>query len=260
MTKIGCLLIHGWTGEPFEMEPLVEPLERMGCMARTVLLPGHGTSFSEFRRTYWADWRAGAEAAYDALAAETDAVVVGGLSMGGLLALHLGAARPVAGVVSMAAPLFVYSLCPPRMKDWRLPLVRFLRHVRPVWPGKPRRAEAEVIAPWRGYDGAVSLPQLYSLMEGGRDVAGRLKAVTAPLLVMHCPTDATSPVENAWEILRGVASRERRLELLPIEETVTAHHMLTTHRETRERVIHFFCDFVRKMPKYDKNGNDNDIR
>ncbi len=247
MMRTGCLLIHGWTGAPFEMEPLVEPLRALGCAPRLVTLPGHGTSFDDFRTTWFEDWKRGAEEAYEALSRDVDRVVVMGLSMGGTLALHLATRYPVLGVVSMAAPIHVYTLFPPRMKDWRLPLIPLLQHLRPVWPGAPRRAEAQVIAPWEGYSGATSLPQLCSLMSGARSVGRTLHKVTAPLLVMHCPTDRTSPAENAWTILRGVSSDIRRMELIPIREQVTAHHMLTTHMETRERVQALACGFVREL-------------
>ncbi|UZP68211.1 alpha/beta fold hydrolase [Desulfovibrio mangrovi] len=242
--KTGCLLIHGWAGAPFEMEPLVAPLESMGCVVRNCTLPGHGATFEEFCTTWFEDWAGGAESAYQQLAGEVDRVVVMGLSMGGALALHLASRYPVAGVVTMASPVYVYRLFPPQMKDWRLPLVRFLRHVRPIWPGEPRRAEANAIAPWQGYDGATSLPQLWSLIEGVRGVGKNLHKVTAPLLAMHCPTDKTAPSGNVWEIVRGVSSQYRRMELIPIEEKVTAHHMLTTHRETRDRVCGLIQDFL----------------
>ncbi len=245
--KTGCLLIHGWTGSPFEMEPLVAPLQALGCRVHNVTLPGHEGDFAAFRRTWFRDWAEGAEQAYLALREEADRVIVMGLSMGGTLALHIASRHPVDGVVTMASPVYVYRLFPPEMKDWRLPFVRLLRHVRPVWPGSPRRAEAQEIAPWKGYDGATSLPQLWSLIEGVRTVERELHRVTAPLLAMHCPTDRTAPPGNVWEIARRVSSERRRIELIPIGERVTAHHMLTTHRETRERVRELVCGFVREV-------------
>lgn len=247
--KTGCLLIHGWTGAPFEMEPLVTPLHSMGLDTRLVTLPGHGTTFRDFCTTWFSDWAAGAERAYEAYAQEVDRVVVMGLSMGGTLSLHLAAKYPVAAVVTMAAPVYVYKLFPPRMKDWRLPLVPMLKHIRPVWPGQPRRAEAQALAPWQGYDEGTSLPQLHSLMRGVREVAKELPQVTAPLLCMHCPTDRTAPAGSAWEIANKVSSRVRRVELIPIQERITAHHMLTTHVETRDRVAGLVCTFLRELEK-----------
>lgn len=246
----GCLLIHGWAGAPFEMKPLVEPLEALGCVVRNILLPGHGTTFEDFCSTGFDDWKNGAVREYEALAAEVDQVVVIGLSMGGTLALHLAANYPVAGVVMIASPVYVYKLFPPQMKDWRLPFVGLLQHIRPVWPGQPRRPEANEIAPWEGYDGATSLPQLWSLIQGARYVGRELHKVTAPLLAMHCPTDRTSPAGNVWQIARGVSSKCRRIELIPIEEKVTAHHVLTTHRETAKRIRQLICGFVVEIQHY----------
>ena len=64
------------------------------------LLPGHGTVVEDMLPTRWADWAGAAEAAYQALAARSQKVVVAGLSMGGALTLRLGADHPeIAGLV-----------------------------------------------------------------------------------------------------------------------------------------------------------------
>lgn len=245
--QLGCLLIHGWTGSPFEMQPLVQPLEEVGVVVKNVQLRGHGTTFSDFCTTYFSDWRSSAEEAYEEFSAEVDAVVVCGLSMGGTLSLHLASRYPVAGVITLASPVYVYSLFPPRMKDWRLPFVKYLQHIRPLWPSRTRFAEVKKIAPWQGYEGMTSLPQLQSLIEGVRQVGEELEKVSAPLLAVHCPTDKTAPAENAWEIATRVSSTQRRIELVSIAEKVTAHHMLTTHIETKEKVTRLVVDFVQNL-------------
>lgn len=235
-TPPGCLLLHGFTGRPFEMEPLAEALGGQGFRVSLPLLPGHGGSAGELDRLGWEDWAAAAVRAYDELAAQSGPVFAAGLSMGGSLCLELALRRPVAGLACLAAPLRLYRLVPWIAKDPLLPFVPLLRHVRPLWPTPPKGAESRRIAPWQGIEGAVPLNALYRLMQGLAGLRGRLGEVTAPLLVVQCPTDRTVDVRNAFEIRRLAGSAVKRLELLKICETITGHHLLTTHEETRAQV------------------------
>src|SRR5437762_1904854 len=101
--------MHGWTGSPPEMRPLGEHLAAQGLVVHGVRLPGHGTRPEDLLTVTWRDWIAAAEAALAELAAEADPVFVGGLSMGALLTLYLGATtdRPLAGLIAMSAPVFL---------------------------------------------------------------------------------------------------------------------------------------------------------
>ncbi|MFV0422805.1 alpha/beta hydrolase [Oleidesulfovibrio sp.] len=243
----GCLLIHGFGGAPFEMEPLIEPIEQLGGTVKCITLPGHDTSIDDFRTTFFDDWAKHAEREYLNLSKEVEHVAVTGLSMGGTLSLHLAARFSPAAVISIAAPIHVYRIIPWEMKDWRLPLVRFIRHVRPVWPCAPRSKESQEIAPWKGYDGVNLLPQVWSLVEGCRRVGKELGQVRCPALILHAPDDKTSPSSNAWRIAKNISSEHRELHLIPIEEKVTAHHMLTTHRETKLHVLELTKMFLDKF-------------
>ncbi|MFM7687593.1 MAG: alpha/beta hydrolase [Actinomycetota bacterium] len=96
----GALVVHGFTGNPGSMRGVAEALATAGFHVEMPLLPGHGTRVEDMLPTRWADWSAGADAAYQRLAARADKVVVVGLSMGGALTLRLGADHPeIAGLV-----------------------------------------------------------------------------------------------------------------------------------------------------------------
>ena len=90
--SIGVLLCHGFTGSPVSMRPWGEHLVDAGFRVRIPRLPGHGTSWQEMNQTTWPDWYAHVEAECRLLIEECEVVVLGGLSMGGALALRLAAA------------------------------------------------------------------------------------------------------------------------------------------------------------------------
>ncbi|MGH9549509.1 MAG: alpha/beta hydrolase, partial [Terriglobales bacterium] len=104
--KTGVLLLHGLTGMPSEMRPVAKHLTQMGCIVECPLVPGHGGSHDELLKTGWKDWYQGAREALDSLARKCDHVVIGGLSMGALLAALSSIDEPkVSGLVMLSTTL-----------------------------------------------------------------------------------------------------------------------------------------------------------
>jgi carboxylesterase len=87
------LLLHGFTGSPWEVRPLGESLAARGYHAYAPQLPGHGTTPEAMLYVTHVDWEREAERALHALKGFRD-VYVAGLSMGSLLALLLAARFP----------------------------------------------------------------------------------------------------------------------------------------------------------------------
>ena len=98
-----CLLLHGFTGSPWEMRPLGEALAERGLYVKAIRLPGHGTTPEALLDVGYADWEAAAAEALRSLEGHRR-VFVAGLSMGALLALRLAAHHPgrVAGLGLLA--------------------------------------------------------------------------------------------------------------------------------------------------------------
>jgi len=254
MTRdMACLLLHGFGGEPFEMEPLREHLLARGIHAEAPLLPGHGAGVETFAASGFPQWADAAEQAYLALRARFAQVAVAGLSMGGSLALRMAQRHDPVGIVTMAAPVYLNRWFPPEVRDWRLPFVGLLRCVMPTIRTRLPSEKSRAIAPWKGLEGVMCLEPLHSLILGLREIRGNLAKVRAPILVLHAPGDRIVPAGNAWEIVLKVGSQQRRLELLTIEERVTSHHVLTTHQETCQRVQQLVGDFIAGLAR-EKSG------
>jgi len=242
-----ALLLHGFGGTPFEMQGLAGTLEQAGVAVSTPLLPGHGESLEALDRTTYADWLEAAQRSYRELEREHGRVMVAGLSMGGSLALDVASRHDAAGVMAIAAPVYLFRLYPYLASDWRIPFVPLISRFRPFWPSKPRSPESCQIAPWQGYEDGIALRPLVSFMAGLKELRARLCRVTAPLLALQAPDDDTVPADNVWEIARRVSSPRRRVEIMHIEERRTGHHCLTTHVETRGRVESLALDFAREL-------------
>lgn len=219
----GVLLVHGFTGSPFEMRLLGEDLAARGFAVDGVQLAGHAGASQlsrwratrELAATTWHDWYRSAAEAVDRLRARVGGrkVAVAGLSMGGLLTLELARQRgdELAAICVMSAPLWL----PPQAETFarvtaRLPLIR--RLALPKLAGsdirdpemKRRNADAQGRA-------GMPLPSLASLVELGAHLRGpgrelgrsRLGDVKTPTLLVHSERDHTVP----FACMDAIASR-----------------------------------------------------
>ena len=207
----GILLLHGYTAATPEMRPLGEYLASKGMTVVAPLLPGHGTNVADLNtRT----WREVAEAAADelyALQGKCDRVYVGGLSMGGLLTLHLGQRCPeIAGLIPMAAALF--------LRDPLSHLLPLLKHfIRSTPKSKDVHASVEDAASadlmWSYDRNPVRFAaEVAELMHHVRD---RLGKITQPVLAFHGARDRTVPARAADKIVSDISSRDVELVTLP---------------------------------------------
>lgn len=231
--SIGVLLVHGFTGSPASMKPWAESLAERGYAVEVPLLPGHGTRWQDLNRVTWTDWYAEAEAAFDRLRADCDAVVVAGMSMGGSLALRLAETRgdQVSGVV-LVNP-FVSSM------RTELHLLPFLKHVVPSLRGvvndikKPDQDE-------HGYH-RLPLKGLAEVTSMWKVVVPDLKLVGQPVLYFRSNDDHVIDVSSSPTILHGVSSTD-------IEERVLerSYHVATLDHDA-DRIFAESAEFIARV-------------
>lgn len=109
-SSAAVLLLHGITGSPAAWTPIARALADQGLDVSAPLLPGHGTNWKDLVSTTWADWLGAALTELGRLRSDHDEVIVAGLSMGGALALALGAAEaPPEEIILVNACLHIDS-------------------------------------------------------------------------------------------------------------------------------------------------------
>lgn len=214
---LGVVLVHGFTGTPFEVGYLGQQLASAGITVEAPRLPGHGTSLEDLDQTRWEDWTAAVDAATSRVAVRCRRVAVVGQSLGGLLALYTASRRPdVACVVSLATPLWLDGIGKYAAR-WTAP-GRFLSRVKHL----PKLGGSDVRDPIARRENpcypAISTPGLAQLMTFMRVVEGALPLVTQPLLVMHATHDHTAPVGCAHHLaarVRSARAQPARVKILP---------------------------------------------
>ena len=85
------LFLHGITGSPAAWTPIARAIGQRGVSVSVPLLPGHGTRWQNLNATTWSEWLDAAKVEFGDLSRTHSHIVVAGLSMGGALALALGA-------------------------------------------------------------------------------------------------------------------------------------------------------------------------
>lgn len=204
---LGFLLCHGFTGSPQSLRPWAEHLAGAGHTVSLPRLPGHGTSWQELNRTTWHDWYAAVDAAFTELRSRCDLVVVGGLSMGGALALRLAQrhGEDVAGLVLVNPAVLVKD---PRLAA--LPVMRRLRgSVAAIGNDIKKPGTAELAYPRTPLNALASMLRLFAEVREG------LPGVTRPLLVLRSAQDHVVPAESSAFVLGHVASKDATELVLP---------------------------------------------
>ncbi len=232
---VGVLLLHGFTSSLATVDKLIAPLEERGIPYTLPTLRGHGTRSEDLRGVTWHHWYEDGERALDALLDRCARVVVMGLSMGGLVALHLAALRPerLAGLVLVAPALRLdiagAALIPLLARTGRHAAVDPLRAFadRSLAVGSTNYADAPIAA-------------VHSLIGFGKLVERELPRVHVPLLILYPPHDRVVRPESARIIhdRSGTPAAEKRL--LAFEHS--GHEMLQDRQ--RDEVIAAIMAFI----------------
>lgn len=222
---MGCLLIHGFTGSPNELLDLRDFLVSKNLTVSVPTLPGHGTYSGDLFNYTWKHWFEQVKAAYFELCEQCEEIYVCGLSMGGTLALHLAAHKPVNGVVALAAPV--------NFPTWKKLSVRLLkgvykyRHKRGGEDVRDQSAKPK-LGSYQRYP-YIAVVQLFRLVEHVRE---DLSEISQPILVMHSQQDHTVDFHNAQIIMESVHSTAKRLvELRNSYHVITVDYDKTTVME-----------------------------
>lgn len=194
-SRIGCLLIHGFTGSPKEMRWLGEYLQQKSISVLAPRLCGHATKISDMRRSNWEDWYLSVLDSYHLIRHQVKYLFVIGLSMGGVLASIAAANLTVDGLVTLATPTSIPE------KDWRLNFIRPISLIiKNIKKGKPdwKNPEAEkdhVHYPLQPTRSIAELKDLFVLMDSS------LPRIKVPSLHIHSTADKSVPFSHLDQIM-----------------------------------------------------------
>jgi carboxylesterase len=251
---VGFLLIHGMSGTPVELRYVSNGLARAGYTVSVPQLAGHCRTYEELRDSTWLDWLASVEAALDKMRDHCRHVLVGGLSMGAVMALKVAARNPdiVRGVVSYAPTLWLDGWnVPLYSRLFRLVIMKSFANLMRFSEGHPfgikderlRKLIADALATGDpGKAGFLTLPGglLIELRRLVSSVKKDLPSITQPTLVVHPRHDDRASLRNVVHLQRNLGGR---VDVVILEDS---YHLVTLDRQ-RDVVLDRTASFARAV-------------
>jgi carboxylesterase len=258
--RTGVLLIHGLGGTPIEMRYVALALSRAGHTVSVPQLAGHCATEADIKYSHWQDWYGSVDRALTELRKQCDTVIVGGLSAGAILALHLAANRPadVQGVALYAPTLW--------LNGWGVPWYgRLFRLVHHKWFAnliqftecepygiKDHRLRKMVIEAL--HSGDPSQAGMYSTPGGPMlefrwltDIVRRqLPSIKQPTLILHPREDDRASIKNSFYLQKNLGGM---VEMTVLDD---CYHIITIDKQrdvVAERTVDFTTRIAAKIAK-----------
>ncbi|WP_462412649.1 alpha/beta hydrolase [Neobacillus sp. Marseille-QA0830] len=201
---IGCLCLHGFTGAPYEVEPLVTYLQERTCWEfRVPTLPGQGETLSlkGIRHQEWLDF---AEQELKALMETCDKVYVIGFSMGGMIASFLAANHPVDKLILLSAAAYYIH---PRQ------LAEDIKQVMKDLMGG-QLAENQLFFRYRKKVIETPMSAVLQFHRLVSSIRPDLPKIMAPTLVAQGEADGIVPPKSAEYLYRTIGSSKKKLVVI----------------------------------------------
>ncbi|AKU92293.1 alpha/beta hydrolase [Vulgatibacter incomptus] len=209
----GVLLLHGFSGSPFELRPLAEALAEGGFRCLCPLLPGHGRDWERLAHVGENEWLAVADEALEGLrAAGCKRLFVVGFSMGGALAIRLasGRGRSIAGLALLAPALSLHGSSQLYRSIFRQ------RWATRLWPWVSKGAgdiqDRNVVIPGPPRIPTSAASTLDRVIRGAHEA---LPGVETPAIVLWGAHDRVVPRSAARVAAERIGSGPARLVVLP---------------------------------------------
>lgn len=209
----GCLFIHGFTGAPYEVEPLANYFkETTNWVIKVPTLPGHGVTLALKGHTY-NDWVSHAEKELLELMEQVDEVYVIGFSMGGIIASYLAAKYNVSKLILLSAA--AYYVNPKQlMLDFKDMVKDFL---------KGSIYENELFNRYKKKIVQTPLRSTLEFQKLVKAIKPYLEKITLPVLIVQGECDGIVPVKSAHYLYNTIPSEMKELCLLPGSKHLVCH-------------------------------------
>ncbi|MFG6150423.1 alpha/beta hydrolase [Halobacillus sp. B23F22_1] len=227
----GCLCIHGYTGSPEEVQPLVDFLQKETDWEFSVpTLPGHGSEL-DLRGHYYQEWVAAAELALLDLKQRHDTILIIGFSMGGMIASYLAAKHEADRLVLLSAALKYISF-PQMIKDT-------FGIVTDAWKGS--LIENPLFIRYRTKVTQTHFLSSLEFMKCVEFTKPYLQHVRCPTLIMQGKLDGMVPSKAANFLEQEISSPLKEVVFLP-----KSKH-LVCHDQDRDTLCEKVIDFLREV-------------
>lgn len=227
-SRIGVLVIHGFTGTPQSMRELGERYSKEGYTVCGPRLKGHGTHYEEMEQTTYEDWIQSVEEGYEWLKARCDKIVVTGLSMGGTLTLYMAEKHPdICAIIPINATINIDQM--EQIMSLKEP--RFINGIGSDIKAEGVKESAYEKTPVR------SLHELYKLKKVTLE---KLKDIHCPTLICVSRVDHVVPPKDSDYIFEHISSKDKKKLILE-----NSYHVATLDHD-KELIFQESLSFIKQ--------------
>ena len=226
------ILVHGFGASATETRPLGEFLYSEGYDVKGILLKGHGTKPDDMDNVTWEEWIGNIQDAYDEYASKYTNIFVGGISMGGALALYSSTQIKFKAIFTINA--FYHLSKTLSFATWFLSLFGARRQrnkARIKW-----YVENNLFS--YSEDSTPAARQLYKMLKA---LHRKVDEIKVPVLIIQSKEDMTAKPEGAKELYEDLKTKK---ELFFVQK---GDHILTvdTHKqEAFDKILSFLGEMV----------------
>jgi len=234
--KEAVLLMHGWTSTPYEFQRISRYLHKKGYTVYAPLLSGHGTVPKDLEGMKWETWYKDVEKAFKKLKKEHTKVFVGGVSMGGNLALLLAQKnKSVSGLLLFGTP---YKMRAERLAYyWTKIVVYFKKYKKKRYPptSAGQRAITRVTA-YSTYPTMSAFEAYYAIRESRKN----LHKIKQPCFIMQSYHDHLLTRDSVHDIYEKIFSTQKKKRYIH-----NAYHTFVADKDCS----HIYKDILRFLQK-----------
>lgn len=191
------VLLHGLTATPWEVKPLAKYLAARNITVYAPVLPGHASTLDELEGTKWQSWLKVANESYTNLSKQYKKVFVGGVSLGGDLALLIAARQNTTGVISIASPIW--------LKEKRTQFLWLLKYFVKYSPREVKGDEK------LHYYEAFPTKAVDEMMEVVARTQSLIPLIEEPVLILQSRNDSRVEPRSAVFIEENLGSEKKEL-------------------------------------------------
>lgn len=225
-----CIIIHGFSGNPWEVEPLAKALEQMGYEVITPLLPGHSIDNERMAKVTALDWIQMIERMVKQAIEEKKEIHMIGFSMGAMIASMMAYRYQLSTLVLLSPAVYVLTPNLLRMK-----LEKFFLQTR-----KDRALSNQTVPKNLSFIRSVPLYNFFQFHKLIRQAKGIFQHISIPICIIHGQKDETVDPKSSELIYSAASSTEKELHYLPLSR----HHICQDCEA--ESVIQTVINFLKK--------------
>ncbi len=231
-SKIGILIIHGFTGNPVSLKPIADAFKKVKFNFEMPLLPGHGTKWQDLNKVKYTDWINTVEFSLLELSKRAKYIFIFGLSMGSVLSQYLAEHHNYIKGLMLVNDALV-------LNDPRLFFISILR----FFLSSSKACGEDIKKPGvteKSYErnptnGAYQLTRLQ------KTVKKNLKKIECPVLLFKSKMDHITPVKSTLYVFNKISSKEKELIWLN-----NSYHVATLDYD-KDIIIKKSIKFIKKF-------------